>query len=729
MASNKISELLKDLDSISMYATSDEYHPVDNFQITPDRRPTMPSPPAYRFPVAKPPQSPVWRTDYDHRSLIHSPSHLAFQPYTDANGNPIQVLPPYNRRDQYYTDPGRRQQLLPSETSRPSDRVRNLVRDPSFGVPDQQQFSNQQHYPQNNQSITGTEKKDRNKKTKQKRKDKRQQEQQRRQREKSQSLVSDDNHHYPLPQASGFNSAANEDVNAIEISATRNRLRNRLPEPEPAFDDQTSTHFFPPPSPAAEFDHPYSRQSQSLPYLPHPSSPAFVLPGLAFHQQHMPATNGAGPVTPTSPAVPNNPTSSISNRARRLPNHVQVADAYIFQQNIDARLESIGVTHAREDALRLAGVQWLDQVRRALKLPVRTFDTACIYYHKFRLVHGDNEYAYVDAAAAALFAACKIEDTLKKSREILCAAHNLKAPSRAEQLSPDDPAFDASARTILGHERLMLEASGFDFRSRHPQNLLIKMLKQAGHGPDTLGSKMSFKISLDLYRTMAPLKQGTAAMAAACLELAERICDKMNGSSTRKSEEEMEEAYHAWGVSRAMVMETLLDLLDIYTSYRTSTSLGPTVPLDTFLQIRIPLNEEGARRKLPRFTEYIEPRSTNNNSQSNDRTNATGSKPPSGPRNAHGHNMQNGTTNGGPATSRTSSKNTSPQDKDSSSPGTGGSGSTAATGIASATPGGVVRPRASVRGRDGTVRFMLNPEREREERGVIAEYGEAELQR
>lgn len=27
--------------------------------------------------------------------------------------------------------------------------------------------------------------------------------------------------------------------------------------------------------------------------------------------------------------------------------------------------------------------------------PVRTFDTACIYYHKFRLVHGDNEYAYM----------------------------------------------------------------------------------------------------------------------------------------------------------------------------------------------------------------------------------------------------------------------------------------------------------------------------------------------
>jgi CTD kinase subunit beta len=69
--------------------------------------------------------------------------------------------------------------------------------------------------------------------------------------------------------------------------------------------------------------------------------------------------------------------------------------------------------------------------------PVRTYDTACVYYHKFRLVHKDNEYNYPDAAAAALLTACKIEDTLKKSKEILCAAHNLRV-SPSDHLSSDD---------------------------------------------------------------------------------------------------------------------------------------------------------------------------------------------------------------------------------------------------------------------------------------------------
>jgi CTD kinase subunit beta len=35
-----------------------------------------------------------------------------------------------------------------------------------------------------------------------------------------------------------------------------------------------------------------------------------------------------------------------------------------------------------------------------------------------------------------LFVACKAEDTIKKSREILCAAHNLRQPH--DHKTPDD---------------------------------------------------------------------------------------------------------------------------------------------------------------------------------------------------------------------------------------------------------------------------------------------------
>ena len=148
-----------------------------------------------------------------------------------------------------------------------------------------------------------------------------------------------------------------------------------------------------------------------------------------------PAASPATMAPATRPAAPPAPESAPVTGPH--PSYIQVAKPYVFQQQLQGQLVAIGANPTREDTFRLQGVQWISDVRIHLQLPVRTFCTACVYYHKFRLVHKDNEYQFQDAAAAALLTACKIEDTLKKSKEILCAAHNSKV-GMAEQLSPDD---------------------------------------------------------------------------------------------------------------------------------------------------------------------------------------------------------------------------------------------------------------------------------------------------
>lgn len=76
------------------------------------------------------------------------------------------------------------------------------------------------------------------------------------------------------------------------------------------------------------------------------------------------------------------------------------------------------------------------ELRLTVASPVRTFDTAAVYYHKFRFRYPSSEYDFSDVALASLFVACKTEDTIKKSREILCAAHNLRHPN--DHKTPDD---------------------------------------------------------------------------------------------------------------------------------------------------------------------------------------------------------------------------------------------------------------------------------------------------
>lgn len=94
----------------------------------------------------------------------------------------------------------------------------------------------------------------------------------------------------------------------------------------------------------------------------------------------------------------------------------------------------------------------------------------------------------------------------------------------------------------------MLEASGFDFRNRHPQVLLIKLAKKYGYERTDPVGTTAYGISLDLYRTFAPLKQTTPTMAFACLELAGRLLNEPNEPIWSGQD------YGTWKVSRAMVM-------------------------------------------------------------------------------------------------------------------------------------------------------------------------------
>jgi hypothetical protein len=52
------------------------------------------------------------------------------------------------------------------------------------------------------------------------------------------------------------------------------------------------------------------------------------------------------------------------------PSYIQVAKPFIFEQKVQGQIIATGANPAREDNFRLQGVQWIDEVRRALQLSV-----------------------------------------------------------------------------------------------------------------------------------------------------------------------------------------------------------------------------------------------------------------------------------------------------------------------------------------------------------------------
>ncbi|GJC78390.1 CTD kinase subunit beta [Colletotrichum liriopes] len=265
------------------------------------------------------------------------------------------------------------------------------------------------------------------------------------------------------------------------------------------------------------------------------------------------------------------------------PGHIQVACQYTSEQRLRRMLRDNKSDPAREDNYRLQGVQLIDNVRTMLHVPIKTFDTACVYYHWFRLSFRDAEYNYQDAAVAALFLACKVEDTIKKSKEILCAAYNIKNPDHTT--TQDDKMFEQPSKIIIGLERLVLETVGFDFRCRYPQSALLKATKKimGTHSKKLFTTAMD--MSVDLYKTFAPIKQTSYAMALGLLELTARLLgegvdriDKIN--------------YANFHTTRQNVVETVLDLLDLYTQHGKSTKLGNRFDLNKFIEVKIIINNE-----------------------------------------------------------------------------------------------------------------------------------------
>jgi len=232
-------------------------------------------------------------------------------------------------------------------------------------------------------------------------------------------------------------------------------------------------------------------------------------------------------------------------------------------------------------------------------------------------------------------------------------------------------------------ERLVLEASGFDFRSFHPHETLVKLLKSSGFSAEV--SAMAYDMMIDLHKTFAPLKQVTTTMAFACTELATLVTESADNQDIMKS---LIKDYEKWSTSRAEVVETVLDLLDLYTHFQKTSEVGPKYNIELFIQIRIKFNQEVEQTPgLSRYTHQVEHQKTNGF-----KTNVKTPKTPITPA-SPSDVRANGAS---PAT-------LSPRSSDSRRPG----------------------PRP---GQDGTARFMLDPDQARKERAVVNEYHRVEYE-
>jgi hypothetical protein len=161
--------------------------------------------------------------------------------------------------------------------------------------------------------------------------------------------------------------------------------------------------------------------------------------------------------------------------------------------------------------------------------------------------------------------------------------------------------FEQQYKIIIGLERLILETIGFDFRVRYPQKLLVKVIRkllttdQAKHF-----LPIAYDMSIDIYKTFSPIKQSTFTMAMGIAELTALMTDM-------KTDQIKSLDPYKWHTNRGCIVETMLDLLDLYGQFPKSTKVANRFDRDKFIEVKIKLNKEiEASRRLARFQTWCE---------------------------------------------------------------------------------------------------------------------------
>lgn len=119
----------------------------------------------------------------------------------------------------------------------------------------------------------------------------------------------------------------------------------------------------------------------------------------------------------------------------------------------------------------------------------------------------------LEITSTCLLVASKIEDTPKKSKDIIaCLYHNFKySTAKLEEIRMH----------VLHIERAVLETLGFDFRQTSPQYYVIKISKELNLKKEV--AKLAWDISIDAFSSLVYLYIPSHTVALACIILASKL--------------------------------------------------------------------------------------------------------------------------------------------------------------------------------------------------------------
>ena len=184
-----------------------------------------------------------------------------------------------------------------------------------------------------------------------------------------------------------------------------------------------------------------------------------------------------------------------------------------------------GLTPEKERENRSKGVNFILQVGIMLKLPQITLATASVFLHRFYMRHSMQTYHYYSMAATCLFLAYKVEECVRKMRELVVACVRVAQKDPHKNVDEQDKEYWRWRDNILQYEDLLLEAICFDLSLEPPYKTLFDLLMQFEQGDNKKLRNAAWAFVNDSCLTTLCLLFPSRTIAASALYAAAKFCD------------------------------------------------------------------------------------------------------------------------------------------------------------------------------------------------------------
>jgi len=149
-----------------------------------------------------------------------------------------------------------------------------------------------------------------------------------------------------------------------------------------------------------------------------------------------------------------------------------------------------GIIKTQESNFRIEGARFIQRLgARELELHYCTVATGAVFFHRFYMFHSFRMFPVYPMAATCLFLAGKVEETPKKSNDIVKFSKSILNEQEFAQFGSDPK------EEILTLERILLQTLRFDLEVEHPYDHLIKYVKhfvvvRNGHKDETVHKEL-----------------------------------------------------------------------------------------------------------------------------------------------------------------------------------------------------------------------------------------------